>query len=409
MRKIMNNTEGSLGLSQRMSFVSTAVLIILMLCYLIMTISNSTSLADQTEIISNHPFEVVISAGDVKLYVSEMSLRTGRLVRHFSGDDVAFARTKLEELEHSLDIPVAEIEELYLGDAKDVQALKDTLALLRTEQTDYLDFCAGSDVTAEEIETYAQEYLQPLYDRALQQTEEIISIAQEKKVGYGVTAERLRVTNLIGSILLMGLMIAVLLVSQYVLHRQRKELIYRSKLFDNLSLSIDDAFIIWDAGTGAISYRGLNLERILGSRIADLDSLYQGLKDEDAQALREGIRVPQFTSPFEKLVEYTKPNKEKRWMLIRVYRTENLRTPQFITVFSDRTDEARSRQALQEAMLTAERANMAKSEFLSRMSHEIRTPLNAIIGMTTIAAASVKEPARVEDCLSKSPSPPSTC
>lgn len=62
----MNNTEGSLGLSQRMSFVSTAVLIMLMLCYLIMTISNSTSLADQTEIISNHPFEVVISAGDVR-------------------------------------------------------------------------------------------------------------------------------------------------------------------------------------------------------------------------------------------------------------------------------------------------------------------------------------------------------
>ena len=55
-------------------------------------------------------------------------------------------------------------------------------------------------------------------------------------------------------------------------------------------------------------------------------------------------------------------------MLIRVYRVDDLKTPQLITVFSDRTEEVRSRQVLQEAMLTAERANLAKSEFLSRMS-----------------------------------------
>lgn len=33
----------------------------------------------------------------------------------------------------------------------------------------------------------------------------------------------------------------------------------------------------------------------------------------------------------------------------------------------------------------AERANRAKSSFLSNMSHEIRTPMNAILGMTTVA------------------------
>jgi signal transduction histidine kinase len=37
------------------------------------------------------------------------------------------------------------------------------------------------------------------------------------------------------------------------------------------------------------------------------------------------------------------------------------------------------------ALKTAEKANRAKSEFLSNMSHEMRTPMNAIIGMTTIA------------------------
>ncbi|MBU5627297.1 response regulator [Oscillibacter sp. MSJ-2] len=401
MQKAVKDRKGSVGRSQQMSVISTAVLILLMLCYLAMTISNSTNLAAQTEIISNHPFEVVISAGDVKLYVSEMSLRTGRLVRHFSLDDVEFARTSLEELDRQLKTPVAQIEELYLGDERDVRALEETLALLRTEQAEYLDFCARLDTTAEDIEAYAQEHLQPLYDETLRQTEEIISIAQAKKVGYGETAEALRLTNLIGSTVLMGLMVVVLLVSQYVLHRQREELLYRSKLFDNLSLSIDDAFIIRDANTNKISYRGLNLERVLGMQIEKVEDLYQGLKEEDAQAFRDGAADPRFASPLEKLVEYTKPNREKRWMLIRIYRMEDLNTRQLITVFSDRTEEVRSRQVLQEAMLTAERANTAKSEFLSRMSHEIRTPLNAIIGMTTIAAASVKDSARVEDCLSK--------
>lgn len=40
---------------------------------------------------------------------------------------------------------------------------------------------------------------------------------------------------------------------------------------------------------------------------------------------------------------------------------------------------------LKEAKEAAEKANAAKSEFLSRMSHDIRTPLNGIIGMLDIA------------------------
>ena len=72
---------------------------------------------------------------------------------------------------------------------------------------------------------------------------------------------------------------------------------------------------------------------------------------------------------------------------------------------SDITDiyneEQRKNAALRDALMAAQQANAAKSEFLSRMSHEIRTPMNAIIGMSTLAAGCINDPGQVAEYLSK--------
>jgi Signal transduction histidine kinase len=49
-----------------------------------------------------------------------------------------------------------------------------------------------------------------------------------------------------------------------------------------------------------------------------------------------------------------------------------------MALFHDQTEVIRAKEE-------AEKANLAKSEFLSNMSHEMRTPMNAIIGMSSIA------------------------
>ena len=79
----------------------------------------------------------------------------------------------------------------------------------------------------------------------------------------------------------------------------------------------------------------------------------------------------------------------------------NLDTPQVISFYSDRTNEEKQRIFLDAAMENADKANQAKGDFLARMSHEIRTPLNAIIGLVTLAIASIEDSAKVKDYLKK--------
>lgn len=168
----------------------------------------------------------------------------------------------------------------------------------------------------------------------------------------------------------------------------------------------DDSFILLEANDKYMDFAGIDKEAFASFRpFARLDGKSRKLFDEYIPVMQEG-----------KSVHFTIQSKDKdgvdAWLQLNgecIAREEG--KPIYLIVFIDITDITEQRELqkklqeqskqLKEALDSAEKANLAKSDFLARMSHDIRTPMNAIMGMTAIAQAHVDERERVLDCIEK--------
>lgn len=184
------------------------------------------------------------------------------------------------------------------------------------------------------------------------------------------------------------------------------EILYRDELFTKLSINIDDIFMMIDSSISKINYISPNVDKLVGiskEKICkDINILRELLIDKNSVSILDLISEIKPGEQKEWSREYIHlKTKEIKWFYVVVMCTNILGENKYILVFSDRTNDRKINQQLEEAVKIAESANNAKNFFLSNMSHDIRTPMNAIVGFTTLAINNIDNKEKIENYLEK--------
>ena len=225
----------------------------------------------------------------------------------------------------------------------------------------------------------------------------VISVEAVRAEASVVSAVFPVVFALSGACVLLGAGVAMVLYRRQV---RERDVEMKRHLYQALSDSLDFGVMLYSPSDGEVSPIVAKSANIFGVSFGELISDPQkaqemGMSEQGCALLRriqaDEVRFFErgeffFMSPTStrtRYVEYT----------VRPLRYENKQ--QVLVIIRDVTEASLIQLSMREAMESAEAANRAKSEFLSRMSHEIRTPMNVIIGKLHLARKYRDDPARM--------------
>lgn len=243
---------------------------------------------------------------------------------------------------------------------------------------------------------------EPVYEKRGWQLVTVVALNAVEKDGAQIISTAVAMATVI-----IGVVVTALAAGSFLYWSMRRKQQENDRflldIYQAISENTDTVIFILNARNAAPDYVFENSGRILG--IPAEEFLKQEQQEQDSAFRSKLQAILEEPWPSEgctrEVHTYNERLHRDMWLKILICPFLLGDEKKCLYAVTDVTQEHNDREKIAAAVVVAEQANAAKSNFFSSMSHDMRTPMNGIVGMTTIAKRSLGDQDRVLDCLNK--------